>query len=502
MPAMVADAQLRASASVGAVPTILVRAFLVMLPARESIAQLASNAACLANASLRADAMQPCLHGSQTVQRIIAGQPYALPDFSMTFPESAPRISIHPVIADEGAARRAHPLLQDIAARLELLDDHRLRRTRRVVAATQGVHLQVDGRNLLSFCSNDYLGLAGDRRIVDAACRGAREFGVGAGASALISGHARAHERLEAELADFVEAQRAVLFCTGYMANLGIVPSLVGSGDAVFSDRLNHASIVDAARLSRAHVHVYPHLDMGALAGLLEGSTASHKLVVSDAVFSMDGTIAPLRDLIALCEANDAWLLLDDAHGFGVLGPRGRGTPAHFAVRSPNLIHMGTLGKAAGVAGAFAAGHALVIEWLIQRARTYVFTTAAPPLLSCALSAALEIVGGEDWRRAHLRELSQALREGLVGTGYRLLASDTAIHPIVIGDNAATLALSAALLDRGMWVPAIRPPTVPEGTARLRVSLSAAHAIQDVQRLTVALRELDQSLPRPSAEFS
>jgi len=473
-----------------------------MLPASESIAQFASNVACLANASLRADAMQPRLLWSKTVRRIIAGQPHAFLDFAMSSPESASRIAMHAGTTDEGAARRAHPLLDDIAHRLELLDDHRLRRTRKVVAATQGAHLQVDGRKLLSFCSNDYLGLAGDRRIVEAACRGAREFGVGAGASALISGHARAHERLETELADFVGAQRAVLFSTGYMANLGIVPSLVGSGDAVFSDRLNHASIVDAARLSRAHVHVYPHLDMGALADLLEGSSASHKLVVSDAVFSMDGTIAPLDELITLCEANDAWLLLDDAHGFGVLGPGGRGTPAHFAVRSPNLIHMCTLGKAAGVAGAFAAGHALVIEWLIQRARTYVFTTAAPPLLSCALSAALEILGGEDWRRTHLRELSLALRAGLAGTAYRLLASDTAIHPIVIGDNAATLALSAALLDRGIWVPAIRPPTVPEGTARLRVSLSAAHAIQDVQRLTAALRELDQSFPGPCAEFS
>ena len=411
----------------------------------------------------------------------------------MTSPDPAACSSTSAGTTGDGTDHRPHPLLADIADRLERLDRYGLRRTRRVVAARQGTHLHVDGRDLLSFSSNDYLGLSGDHRIVEAACRGAREFGVGAGASALISGHALAHERFEAELAAFVGAQRAVLFSTGYMANLGIVPSLVGSGDAVFSDRLNHASIVDAARLSRAEVHVYPHLDMGALAGLLEACAAPHKLVVSDAVFSMDGTIAPLADLVALCEAHDAWLLLDDAHGFGVLGPDGRGTPALFSVNSPNLIHMGTLGKAAGVAGAFAAGHAPVIEWLMQGARTYVFTTAAPPLLSSALSAALAIIGGEDWRRARLRELSQALRAGLAGTGYRLLASDTAIQPIVIGDNQATLTLSAALLDRGIWVPAIRPPTVPEGTARLRVSLSAAHAIQDVQRLVGALRELDES---------
>ena len=380
-----------------------------------------------------------------------------------------------------------HSLLGRLVRDLDRLDREDLLRTRRTVEPVEGARLRVDDNCLLSFCSNDYLGLSGDARIVEAACAGARAGGAGSGASALISGHCAAHERLEAELARFVGAQRALLFSTGYMANLGIVPALAGRGDAVFSDALNHASLVDAARLSRADVHVYPHRDVATLARLLKDSGANAKVVVSDAVFSMDGTLAPLPELIALCEAHDAWLVLDDAHGFGVLGPQGRGTAAQFSIRSDHLVYMGTLGKAAGVAGAFAAGHALVIEWLLQRARTYVFTTAAPPMLSSALSESLAIVEREEWRRTRLRQLAAQLRGGLDGSGYRLMASDTAIQPIVVGSNDAALALSATLRSHGIWVPAIRPPTVPPGTARLRVSLSAAHGIDDVQRLVDAL---------------
>ena len=383
-----------------------------------------------------------------------------------------------------------HPLLDRLARRLDDLQLEELLRNRRTVEPVDGARLRVDGTALLGFCSNDYLGLSGDARIVEAACAGARTGGAGAGASALISGHCLAHERLEAELARFVGAPRALLFSTGYMANLGIVPALAGRGDAVFSDALNHASIVDAARLSRADVTVYPHRDLATLARLLERSEANAKVVVSDAVFSMDGTVAPLPELIALCEAHDAWLVLDDAHGLGVLGPQGRGTAAHFSVRSDNLVYMGTLGKAAGVAGAFAAGHELLIEWLLQRARTYVFTTAPPPMLSSALSASLAIVEREEWRRTRLVQLAAQLRDGLEGSGYRLLASETAIQPILVGSNEAALTLSAALRERGIWVPAIRPPTVPPGTARLRVSLSAAHTAEDVQRLVDALRTL------------
>jgi len=387
----------------------------------------------------------------------------------------------------------AHPLLGRLAQRLDDLAGAGLLRTRREVEPAGGAHLRVDGRTLLAFCSNDYLGLSGDARIVEAACAGARAGGAGSGASALISGHCAAHDRLEAQLARFVGAPRALLFSTGYMANLGIVHALVGRGDAVFSDALNHASIVDAARLSRAQVHVYPHRDMAGLARMLQESTAPAKLVVSDAVFSMDGTVAPLPELIALCEAHDAWLVLDDAHGFGVLGAQGRGTPSHFAAASHNLVYMGTLGKAAGVAGAFVAGHDKLVEWLVQRARTYVFTTAAPPMVSAALSEALQIIEREEWRRERLRALAAQLREGLAGSGYRLLASDTAIQPIVVGSNEGALALSAALHARGIWVPAIRPPTVPAGTARLRVSLSAAHGVEDVQRLVDALLEIQRA---------
>ncbi|MCC7548013.1 MAG: 8-amino-7-oxononanoate synthase [Burkholderiales bacterium] len=396
---------------------------------------------------------------------------------------------MHATPAEAGSA---NPLLDELARRLDELDHAGLRRTRRTVEAAEGVRLRIDGRWLLSFCSNDYLGLSGDPRLLQAASRSAQT--AGAGASALISGHWSAHERLETELARFVGAQRALLFSTGYMANLGIVPALAGRGDAVFSDALNHASIVDAARLSRADVHVYPHRDVRALARMLEQSTARVKLVASDAVFSMDGTIAPLRELIALCEAQRAWLVLDDAHGLGVLGPQGRGTPAHFGVHSRNLVHMGTLGKAAGVAGAFAAGDACTIEWLLQRARTYVFTTASPPMLSDALHESLRIIAAEDWRRARLRELARQLQAGLAGSRYRLLASDTAIQPIVVGTNEAAVTLAAALIARGIWVPAIRPPTVPAGTARLRVSLSAAHDAGDVQCLVDALRTLEREI--------
>lgn len=382
-------------------------------------------------------------------------------------------------------------LIDEIRAQLSGLQQSDLLRTRRVVETPQAAHLSVDGRQVLSFCSNDYLGLASDARIIEAASRAARDCGVGAGASALISGHASTHQKLEEEIAHFVGAERALLFSTGYMANLGVIPALVGRGDAVFSDRLNHASIVDGARLSRAEVHAYPHLDVAALERLLDACAAPRKLVVTDTVFSMDGDVAPLPQLLELCEKHRAWLLVDDAHGFGVLGAHGRGTPLHLGVRSPNLIHMGTLGKAAGVAGAFAAGHALAIEWLMQRARTYVFTTAPPPLLSAALRVALQLIAAEDWRRERIQALVAALRAGLAGTRYRLLPSDTAIQPIIVGGNEAALALSRALFERGIWVPAIRPPTVPAGTARLRVSLSAAHDIDDVQRLVNALRELE-----------
>jgi 8-amino-7-oxononanoate synthase len=380
--------------------------------------------------------------------------------------------------------------MPDLRPRLRDLEERGLARRRRVVDGPQGARLAVDGRERLAFCSNDYLGLASHPAIVAAARRGAEAYGVGAGASPLISGHTRACADLEARLAAFVRLPRALHFSTGYMANLGVLPALAGAGDAIFSDALNHASLIDGARLSRAEVCVYPHRDLAALERMLTASAAPAKVVATDAVFSMDGDLAPLPGLLELCERHDAWLVVDDAHGFGVLGPGGRGTPAHLGVASPRIVYMGTLGKAAGVAGAFVAGADDVIEWILQRARTYVFSTGTPPMLAAALGASIELVEREEWRRERLRELVAQLRAGVAGLPWRLAPSDTPIQPLVVGDNRAALGLMGALLDRDIWVPAIRPPTVPAGTARLRISFSALHAPADVARLVAALREI------------
>ena len=377
--------------------------------------------------------------------------------------------------------------MPNFSSQLAALERQNLTRRRRVVTSTQSTHLTVDGKTYLSFCSNDYLGLASHHTLIEALIQGARDYGVGAGASHLISGHMTAHDELEAALAAFVGLPRALYFSSGYMANTGVIPALAGRGDGIFSDALNHACIVDGARLSRADVQVYPHADMAALARLLEASNAPRKLIVSDAVFSMDGDIAPLAELVALCERHDAWLLLDDAHGFGVLGACGRGVLEHAALRSPNIIYMGTLGKAAGVSGAFVAGQADVIEWLAQRARTYVFTTATPPALAVATLASLKLIETETWRREQLQQLAARLKSGLASSPWRLLPSQTAIQPLIIGENDAALRVMAGLQNHGIWVPAIRPPTVPPGTARLRISLSAAHSVDDVDALVNAL---------------
>ncbi|WP_334156645.1 8-amino-7-oxononanoate synthase [Oryzomicrobium sp.] len=378
----------------------------------------------------------------------------------------------------------------DLDLELAKRRDQGLLRTRRTLQSPAGPHAIVDGRPLLAFCSNDYLGLAADPAVANAMAEGARRWGAGSGASHLVSGHLEPFQQLEDRLAAFTGFARALTFSTGYMANLAIVPSLVGRGDAVFADKLNHASLIDAVQLSRADHVRYPHNDVAALERLLEKSTARKKLILTDAVFSMDGDLAPLAELFALAERSDAWLVVDDAHGFGVLGPQGRGSLTHLGLpASPRILLMGTLGKAAGVSGAFVAGAESVIEWLIQTARPYIFTTAASPAVACGLLAALDTLAGPDGdaRRAHLQTLIARLRAGLADTPWRLLHSDTAIQPIVVGDNHAVLAVAQALLDQGLWVPAIRPPTVPAGSARLRVSLSAAHSLDDVDRLTAAL---------------
>jgi len=381
-------------------------------------------------------------------------------------------------------------LAAELHAELEEREAAGLRRTRRVLETPQGARVRVDGRDYVAFCSNDYLGLASHPRLIEAARRGAARYGVGAGASHLILGHSMAHNDLENRLAAFAGFPRALLFSTGYLANIGAVTALVGREDAVFADRLNHASLNDAVLLSRAAFKRYPHLDLAALERLLAGSTARRRLIVTDAVFSMDGDIAPVPELVALAERYDAWLLLDDAHGFGVLGAEGRGTLAHFNVNSPRVIYMATLGKAAGVSGAFIAGEAEVVETLVQRARAYVYTTATPPLLAHALLESLELVRREEWRRDRLRELVRQLRASLQLARWRLEPSDTAIQPLIIGANAEAVAVAEALARGGLLVPAIRPPTVPVGTARLRISLSAAHVPDDVERLAAALNAL------------
>ena len=383
--------------------------------------------------------------------------------------------------------------MPDLSPRLDELARAGLARRRRTVESADGPHLLVDGHRYLAFCSNDYLGLAHHPALIEAACRGAERYGVGAGASALISGHTEAHEALEARLARFVRLPRALHFGAGYLANLGLVAALAGRGGTVFSDELNHACLVDGARLSRAEVQVYPHLHVAALGRLLESCTTAEKLVATDAVFSMDGDLAPLPELLELCERHDAWLVVDDAHGFGVLGERGRGALSQFGIASPRIAYMGTLGKAAGVHGAFVAGDEALIEWLVQRARTYVFTTASPPLLACALMASLELIEQEESRRNHLRALVGRLRQRLEDLPWRLRASDTPIQPLIVGDNRAALDLAEGLRSRGIWVPAIRPPTVPAGTARLRIALSAAHSVEHVDELAAALHELAKS---------
>lgn len=377
-----------------------------------------------------------------------------------------------------------------LSSALTELDAHSLRRVRRVLDGPQGVRVTLDGKPYLSFSSNDYLGLANHPALA-AAVRQATEFGVGAGAAHLLTGHHRLHHALESELAAFVGLPAALLFSTGYMASLGVVPALLDRHGEVFEDKLNHASLVDAAVLSRAKLTRYPHADMAALEQRLAVSTAKVKLIASDTVFSMDGDLAPLAELLALARRHDAWLYLDDAHGFGVLGERGEGALSLLSgVQDDRLIYLATLGKAAGVAGAFVGGSDDLIEWLVNKARTYIFTTAQPPLLAAAVSVSLQVIAADRWRRAHLLELIERLKSGLAGLPWPLMASATPIQPLLVGGNAEALRLADGLREQGILLPAIRPPTVPQGEARLRISLSAAHSLDDVDRLTVALHGL------------
>lgn len=362
-----------------------------------------------------------------------------------------------------------------------------LYRQRQVLDSAQGILPLVNGRRVLSFCSNDYLGLAAHRVVRSAFQRAAARYGVGSGASHLVSGHTRPHHQLEEELAEFTSRPRALLFSTGYMANLAIGASLLSHGDTVFEDRLNHASLVDAGILSRARVRRYPHADTGALDMLLAREQARHKLVLTDGVFSMDGDLAPLRDIASRALDRDAWLAVDDAHGLGIVGPTGRGTLEHFGLGPTHVpVLVGTLGKAFGTFGAFVAGSEALVDALTQRARTYVYTTALPPAVAEATRASLRLMRDGE-RRGRLLERIARLRAGLTTLGLACLPSGSAIHALVLGTSERALDASRRLAEEGILVPAIRPPTVPNGTARLRVTLCADHTDEHVDRLLDAL---------------
>jgi len=388
------------------------------------------------------------------------------------------------------------PLIDHLERELGEREAAGLLRVRRVIESAQGPRVHVDGRELVAFASNDYLGLAAHPAVIAAAHRALDRYGVGAGASPMVCGHFAPHDALEDALADFVQPcanARALTFSTGYLANLAILSTLAGRDDAIFADRLNHACLNDGALLSRAHFVRYPHGDVDRLDAALRSTPARRRIIATDAVFSMDGEIAPLARLAALAEEHDAWLVVDDAHGFGVLGSAeapGRGSLARAGLRSERIVYMGTLGKAAGVAGAFVAAHEAVIETLVQRARPYIYSTAAPPALAAALLASLELIRHDRARHAHLHALIARFRDRAKALPWTLLPSATAIQPIVLGNNALALDLAALLCSRGFLVPAIRPPTVPVGTARLRVSLSAAHTAADVDALLDALSEI------------
>ena len=378
-----------------------------------------------------------------------------------------------------------------------------LYRQRKISDGPQQVHLISNGKSVVSFCSNDYLGLTNHPDIVKAFKQGVNDYGVGSGAAHLVSGHSRAHHELEEVLAEYTGRSRALLFSTGYMANLGIVNALMSKGDIVFQDKLNHASLIDAALLSSAfsgsQLKRYPHNDMNRLAQLLTApeklsEKKPRKLVMSDAVFSMDGDLAQVTRMSELCQQYNAWLMLDDAHGFGVLGANGAGTAEEFSLDQEQLpVYMATLGKAMGGFGAFVAGSDALIETLIQKARAYVYTTAMPPAMAQALLMSIKISRKESWRREKLKQLIAQFRSGAEQLGLSLMNSQTAIQPIMVGDNETAMNMSRKLEQQGFLITAIRPPTVPKGTARLRVTLSAQHEAEDIEQLLSALERVKWS---------
>lgn len=384
-------------------------------------------------------------------------------------------------------------LREALRERLRQIEREGLRRRRRVLEGPQGVLEQSGGRRYVNFSGNDYLGLANHPEVVAALCAGAERYGVGAGAAHLVCGHRSPHHALEEELAEFTGRERALLFSTGYMANLGVIAALAGRGDRVFEDRLNHASLLDGALLSGARLSRHAHADAAELARELAECKAEVKLIASDGVFSMDGDLAPAAELAALARRHHAWLMLDDAHGLGVLGADGRGTLGHFGLNQDDVpILVGTLGKAFGTFGAFVAGCAELIDYLIQRARTYLYTTALPPAVAEATRTALRLARTETWRRERLRVLIRRFRSGADALGLESLPSFTPIQPILLGTNERTLRAAATLEQAGYLVGAIRPPTVPAGTARLRITLCSEHREEQVDGLLHVLADAVQ----------
>ena len=380
---------------------------------------------------------------------------------------------------------------------LEAITQQGLYRSRRVIASPQGINLQIDGRNIVNFCSNDYLGLANHPDVVSTFKTAADQYGVGSGSAHFICGHSAAHHALDEELAAFTGRDRALLFSTGYMANIGVISALLGRGDAVFEDRLNHASLLDGGLLSGARFKRYAHADAENLTIHLKNATGN-KLIATDGVFSMDGDFAPLKALSAAANTSDAWLMVDDAHGLGVIGENGGGLLEYYGLNQKEVtVLMGTLGKGFGTFGAFVAGSDVLIETLIQKARTYIYTTALPSAVAEATRASLKIVIAENWRRDKLKKLAERFRLGAGQLGMQLMASTSPIQPIIIGDSQRAVEISNALLNAGFLVSAIRPPTVPQGSSRLRVTFSALHEEQHIDHL---LDVLDKITTRQKAQ--
>lgn len=375
----------------------------------------------------------------------------------------------------------------DLTAELDSLRQQGLYRTRKLLTSPQGPVVEVNGKQTLNFCSNDYLGLANHPEVVRAFQRAVAQWGVGSGAAHLVCGHTAEHHQLEEELAAFTGRERALLFSTGYMANIGAISALLGRNDAVFEDKLNHASLLDGGLLTRAKFKRYRHADSEHVRQLLAEATG-RKLIVTDGVFSMDGDLAPLVQLVAVAEQQQAWLMVDDAHGLGVFGKTGAGVLEHSGLMPSQVpVLVGTLGKAFGTAGAFVAGSAELIEILMHKARTFVYTTAMPAAIAAATRTSLRLLQQESWRREHLQVLIKQFRVGASQIGLQLMPSISPIQPIMVGASEHALLMSEQLLKQGVLVSAIRPPTVPQGSARLRVTLSAAHSEAQVQQLLQAL---------------